>query len=414
MPLATRLRRAAARLGEGARSPAARLRLVYFLYFAASGTSLPYLAVYLRGRGFSGQQIGSIQMLPSLLAPLVAMSWAAAADRRGDPGRVLGWITAWAACAAVFLPFAATPFLVGLVVFGQSLGDRAVVPLLDAVSLEHCRAHPGTSYSRFRSFGSLGFVVLTWALGQVLTARGDRPGDPLIPATISFFVVCYALAARGLARAPAAHPGRPSPRDMLGLLGHGRLMLLFAVCAVHWAACVPYTMLLGVFVRDLGLPARVTGLGIPAAVSAEIAVMMLYPLVERRFPARGLLVFAFLASAVRWALLSRATGAPAVVALQLLHGLTYGLYWSTLMRAVGALVPPRLRATGLALCAALVSGVGNAVGAALAGIGYDRYGSMGPVFGWAAVAELVIALAVLALLAGRAVREAVGPVDRPA
>ena len=96
MPLSW-LRRQGGSLRAQARTPAGRLRLVYFLYFAAAGTSLPYLAVYLRGRGFSGNAIGSIQMLPSLLSPLVGMTWAHVADRRGDPVQVLRWTTAWAA-----------------------------------------------------------------------------------------------------------------------------------------------------------------------------------------------------------------------------------------------------------------------------------------------------------------------------
>jgi MFS transporter, PPP family, 3-phenylpropionic acid transporter len=291
----------------------------------------------------------------------------------------------------------------------MSLGDRALVALLDSVSLEHCRAHPGTSYARLRMFGSIGFFALALLLGQVLTLRGDRPGDRLVPLTIAACAVGYALAARRMAPAPAAHPDRPSGRELLGLLRDRRLLALFAVCAVHWAACVPYSLLLGVFVRDLGLPARVTGAGISAAVVAEILVMMAYPWVARNRSPRALLVASFVASAVRWALLSRATHPAAIVALQALHGLTYGLFWSTLVQLVGAQVPPQLRATGLALCQALVFGLGNALGAKVAGLGYDHYGSVGPVFLWSAAADLAIAVLLGALLARRLVRGAPPP-----
>jgi PPP family 3-phenylpropionic acid transporter len=300
-----------------------------------------------------------------------------------------------------------------MVVFSQSLGDRALVALLDSVSLEHCRANPGVSYARLRMFGSIGFFVLALVLGQVLTLRGDRPADKVVPIAIALFAVGYAVAARRLSPVKAAHTDRPSARELVDLLRDRRLLLLFAVCAVHWAACVPYSLLLGVFVRDLGLPARVTGAGITAAVLAEIAVMMAYPWATRRRSARSLLAASFVASAVRWALLSRATHPAAIVALQALHGLTYGLFWSTLVQFVGAQVPPRLRATGLALCQALVFGVGNAVGAKLAGTGYDHYGSVGPLFLWAAGADLAIALLVGALLAQRFLRGE-GPVAGPA
>ena len=140
--------------------------------------------------------------------------------------------------------------------------------------------------------------------------------------------------------------------------------------------------------------------------------MMAYPFFARRRSARSLLAVSFLASAVRWGLLSQATRPVPIAALQALHGLTYGLFWSTLVELVGAQVPPRLRATGLALCQALVFGVGTAVGAKLGGLGYDHDGSVGPLFLWAAGADLLLALGVVGLLAQRRLRgEAPPPAD---
>jgi len=414
MSLRARLRAHRTRLHAAAGTSIGRLRLVYFLYFAAGGASQPYLAAYLRGRGFTGAEIGSIQLAPSLLALVVGMAWAQVAERTGDPVRVLRWISAWAACAALFLPLAATPLAVGAVVLAQSLGDRAMVPLLDAVSLDHCHAHPGTSYARIRLFGSLGFLGLAFGLGQVLTWRGDRPGDPLVPVAAACLAASCALAVRRLAPAPSARAERAGLADLGALLRDRRLVLLLCACAVHWAASVPYMLFLGVFVRDLGLPASVTGAGIMAGVVAEIGVMMLYPALERRFSSRGLLATAFLASAVRWALLARASHPAAVVALQLLHGLTYGLYWSAAVRQLGAIVPARVRATGMALTSAVVNGGGFALGAKLTGLGYDHYGSVGPVFLWAGGVDLTLAVAVLALLRRRRATAGEAGVDRAA
>ena len=115
---------------------------------------------------------------------------------------------------------------------------------------------------------------------------------------------------------------------------------------------------------------------------------------------RRLLALAFVGSAVRWALLSRSTGAAAVAGLQLLHGLSFGIFWACATRALADLVPPRLRATGQAVFTAIVFGGGNAAGYALSGIGYDRLGGVGPLFLAAAVAE-VLALAVVLAPASR-------------
>ncbi|HEX8907991.1 MAG TPA: MFS transporter, partial [Anaeromyxobacteraceae bacterium] len=182
---------------------------------------------------------------------------------------------------------------------------------------------------------------------------------------------------------------RPRARDALALLRDRRLLALLVACAVHWGACAPFHLLFGVFVRDLSLPASVTGLAMAAGVGAEVLALLAYPRLAGRFGPRALFAVAFAGTALRWALLARATTAPALVLLQLLHALTFGVFWGASMQAMAALVPAPLRATGQALYAAVVFGAGNGLGYQLAGAGYDRFGGVGPLFGWAALVELV-------------------------
>src|SRR6266542_1152700 len=260
-------------------------------------------------------------------------------------------------------------------------------------AIARCRDSPGVSYARIRLFGSLGFIVLTVLVGRLLTARGGRPADLLLPVTVVLCVCAYALVARGVPATPR-HAERPAPREMLTLLRDRRLWILLGPAAIHWAACAPYHVFFGVLVRDLKLPDDVTSAGMATGVVAEILVLLAFPRLERRFPLRRLLAVSFVVSAVRWALLARATAPLAVAGLQALHGLTFGLFWGSAMRALADVVPPRLRATGQAVFTGVVFGGANAVGTALSGVGYDRLGGAAPLFGWAAALELV-ALAVL-------------------
>jgi PPP family 3-phenylpropionic acid transporter len=376
-------------------SATTRLRLFYLLYYGNVGTYLPYFAAYLRGRGFSGREIGLVQMAPSVLAPVVALSWASYADHRASPQRALRLAAAWAAVAVLFLPLAREPWQVGAVIALMSLGDRAVVPLVDSITLDFCREHPGASYARVRLFGSLGFIAASLLAGWALALRGDRPADLLVPIAVAALVAAYALVARRTP-ATAAHHERPAARDLRALARDRRLHLLLAASAVHWAACAPYHLLFGVFVRDRGLSSGVTGAGVGIGVAAEIAALVLFPRLERRVPLRGLFAVAFLGSAVRWALLSQATGALPIAGLQLLHGLSFGLFWGCATHALADAVPPGLRATGQATFTAIVFGGGNALGYALSGMGYDRLGGAGPLFGFAAAAE-VLSLAIIAV-----------------
>jgi PPP family 3-phenylpropionic acid transporter len=382
--------------------PAARLRLSYFLYYGNVGTYLPYFAAYLRGAGFSGEQIGAVQMLPPLISPAVALAWAAIADRHRSPAWALRRAALVAACAVVFLPLARAPLALAAVLVAQALGERAVVPLLDSVTLEWTHVRPGWSYARVRLFGSLGFIALAVVAGRVLSLRGDRPGDPLVPLAVAACVVGYALVVQTVPAPPARGGVRPGLRDLAGLLRDRRLLLFLGACALHWAASAPYHLFFGVLVRDRGLPSHVTGIGMGAGVVAEVAALVLFPRLERRVSLRALLATAFLGSALRWLLVSRAETAAALVSLQLLHGLTFGLFWAAAMDAMAGLVPPRLRATGQALFTAVVFGAGNASGYGLSGVAYDAYHSAAPLFAWAAAVELGALVFAVAFLGGGA------------
>jgi MFS transporter, PPP family, 3-phenylpropionic acid transporter len=370
-------------------APAWRLRLTYWLYYGASGAMLPYFAPYLRGLHFSGAQIGATQMLGPLVAPVAALSWAARSDRTGAPQRALRQATLLSFLAVLFLPSARTPLAVGAVVLFQALGDRAVVPLLDTLTMEHVRSTPGASYARIRLAGSIGFAGLALLVGAALAMRGERPDDPLVPWTVVLLVAGYALASRSLPHGPALEAGGPGLKDAVSLLADRRLLLFLGACALHWMCCAPYHLLLGVHVRELHLPSSVTGEAMFAGVAAEVAVLLWFPRLEARASLRTLFAVAFAASALRWWLVSKATGALAVVALQLFHGLTFGLFWGCAVAAMGRLVPRALRATGQALFTAVVFGGGNALGYALAGWCDDRLGEVAPVFALAAALELV-------------------------
>src|SRR5512144_1905332 len=165
-------------------SPQDRLRAFYFLYYGSVGAYLPYFAAYLRGLGFSGAEIGTVQMLPPLLAAPVALFWASAADRIGSPARALKIATLWTLAAVALLPLARTPLLAGAVLVLQGLADRAVVPLVDSVTMDLVHREPRLSYARIRLFGSLGFIAVSLALGLLLWLRGERPGDAAVPLAV--------------------------------------------------------------------------------------------------------------------------------------------------------------------------------------------------------------------------------------
>jgi MFS transporter, PPP family, 3-phenylpropionic acid transporter len=365
---------------------AARLRAFYLLYYAGIGISIPFFAPYLRGLGFSGRQIGTAQMIGALTAAPAGIVWAVVTDRLRAPTRALQVATSGALLAALLLPWVRTPATVAAVLMLQGLAIPAVTPIVDGLAVETTRASGG--YARLRLYGSLGYVVGALAMGGLLTARGDRPGDIAVPLGLCACALAYATTARGFSPAPSVS-APPRAGDLAALLRNRTLLWVVAAGALHAAFTVPYYQLFGVLVRQRGLPAAVTGTASTVGVLAEIALLFLYPRVERRFSPSTSLAVAFGAGTVRWALLSGTTSAAAIIGLQLFHALTFGLYWAATVRMLSHVVPAPLRTTGQAIYGALCFQVGGAIGSQLSGLAFDAFGAAAPVYRLAAVGELL-------------------------
>ena len=381
-----------------------RLRWFYFLYYAGVGTFLSYFAPYLRGLGFSGAQIGWVTFAQQTVGAPSALVWGSFADRLGARPRALGLCTAGTFLALSGLPFARTPGQVGLLLVLSALFSGAIVPLVDSTTVEAVKRERGHSYARTRLWGSVGFVVTAQGLGLLLAARGDRPADAAMPFAYLACIAAFTAVAQGFSRparteeAKEARAERPHWRDTLLLLRDRRLLLLLGMCAVHWAACAPYHLMFGVLVRDHGLSSGVTGAGLSLGVLAEVLALLCFPALLRSLSLRALFALAFAGSALRWELVSLAHGAVALVGLQLLHALSFGLWWGCAVEAMQRVVPVRLRATGQALFSAVVFAGGNAAGYALSGKLYDKFRSASPLYAWAAVVEMLPLLLLLAPL----------------
>ncbi len=372
----------------------ARLRWLYLLYYAGIGTFLSYFAPYLRGLGFSGEQIGTVTFAQQAVAAPAALIWGGIADRLGAPARALSVCTAGTLFALCGLPFARTPVQVGIVLVLSASFSGAVVPLLDATTVEAVKRAAGHAYARTRLWGSIGFVVTAQGLGLLLAMRGDRPADRAMPVSYLACVAGYALLAQTLPPVPA-HPERPHWLEAAVLLRNRRLQFVLALCAIHWAACAPYHLMFGVLVRDAGLSSATTGAGMAVGTLAEVFALLAFPALQRRFSLRKLFAVVFAGTSVRWALIAYARGAPELIGLQVLHALTFGVFWGCAVETMQRTVPARLRATGQAMFSAVVFGAGNAVGYALSGAGYDRFGSASPLYAFAAVVELLPLLLLL-------------------
>jgi len=359
----------------------------YLIHFATVGIILPFLPAYYRSLQISPSQVGWLQAMSPLLMLLAPPMWGRLADRSGRADRVLSAVALGAGLGFLPLLWArAFPALLATAV-AYAFSASSIPTLADSLTLRRVEV-AGGSYSRLRLFGSIGFVLSTTAFGQMVSKVDARA--VWVPLALMFAAFGWSLTLR--ARSTPADG--VSPLAGLGLLRQRDIALLLACTALHWIASTPYHGFFAIHAGELGLSPSVVGMGAGLGVVAEVVVLLVYPETLGRMQPRHVLSLSFAASALRWLLMSFVSGPVAMVLVQVLHGMTFGAFYTASVSALSRRVPPHLRASGQALFAAVTFGVGGMIGYPAAGAGYGALGGHW-LFAVAAALELVPVLLVL-------------------
>ena len=355
---------------------ATRVSLLFAAVFTVAGTHLPYLPVWLDWVGLSAREIAVIVALPMLVRVIATPVIAFAADRAGDHRRYLLVLAGIALAAALALTQCASfwPILALSLLF--AIATSTIMPLTETVAMGGVRT-AGLDYGRMRLWGSLSFIAASFCGGWAL----DRLGPPAVVWLLVGGAMLTALAAHALPRpigdaSPLAVAGRRriGLADALALM-RSRLFLVFllAVGAVQAAHAAFYAFGTLHWAAQ-GLSSGWAGALWAVGVTVEIGLMAFSGAVVRRIGAAELIVLGAAASVVRWLAMGLDPPLAALVALQALHGVTYGATHIGAFYLLTRAVPESQAGTAQALYASITAGIAMGGATLLSGQLYATYG----------------------------------------
>ncbi len=331
-------------------STRARLVLWYVSAVGALG-AIPYLSAVLADKGVSDQNIALYMALLPLAALFAAPAWSWFADRHGTARTLLTVTTVGTTAGLGLLAASVHPlFLVaGLAVYAISRAPQT--PIVDALALRSL-GNGGRDYGRVRLWGSVAFLVVAYAAGWVRTVWGVGPiviGAVLLSGTI--------ISSRMLPHTNKRVP-KPKLSELVAVFARGTSALLTVACILHGLSLTFYNNFMARHIETIGLPSSVMGTVVVVGVGTEVAVMAMSPwLLDRVRPSR-LLLFAFLASVPRWLGTAAVTDATLLIALQSLHGLSFGLFWVAAVPAFARHSSPSVARSAQAVLTATAFGIG--------------------------------------------------------
>lgn len=368
--------------------PALWMSVAYFTFYAGIACWAPYIVLYYQLLGLSGVQIGVLTAIMPLGMAFLAPVWGALADARSIHRLILRIVLLTTAVVALLLTTASSFGQVLILILAFTLFGTTASPLLDSYGVT-LGAEKGTSFGQLRLWGSVGYTLVVWLIGAAMGGTVSR-----------LFLFAYAAALVGTCVATLGLPARPRTRHRnrprTARMWHRRdLQLLFVVTFLLFTSTTPVFTLFGIYVGEVGGTSATLGLASAVAAVSELPVLFLGNRLVERLGSRRLYTVALGVYVVRFILYTAAPSTPWILGVQLLHGLSFGLYLVASMALIYERVGSEHAATAQGLLASAMA-FGQVAGALLSGVLLDQIGIVA-IYGLAA---LVVSIALVVFMAG--------------
>lgn len=351
-------------------APYWRLSGFYFFYFASLGALIPYWGLYLKDIGFDAAAIGSLMaiiMATKIISPNI---WGWIADHTGKRMAIVRIGSLCAAVAFIGVFFTEHFWWLALVMLVFSFFWNAALPQFEATTFSHLgdEIH---RYSSIRLWGSIGFVIAVWGLGELLQLIG-MSALPAILLGLFFgiWVLSLLVPEDAAGHLPLDHePLRKvlSQRAVVGLL---------LACFFMQASHGPYYAFYSIYMTNFGYSLFVVGALWAVGVIAEVVIFLFMHRLVPLYGLKNLLIASLLLASVRWLVIGfYPENLLLMVLAQCLHAATFGIYHAAAIQLIHHYFKGRHQGKGQALYSSMSFGAGGALGALLSGYAWDTAGA---------------------------------------
>ncbi|NQV98809.1 MAG: MFS transporter [Rhodospirillales bacterium] len=345
-----------------------RLSLNIFATFLVIGAYVPFLPVWLEGRGISKEEIGLIFAIALWAKIPVGLLVASIADQTGDRKItliVISLVTLLGFCTFSLLQ-GFWQLLIAWAIVGTLL--TTLIPLADSLAVIAIKRIQ-MDYGRVRLWGSVAFILVSIGGGFYLEGK---PDDAVLHIILlgSALMVISACWVPNLREAPRKKQ-RLALFELLATPSFVVFVLTAAVLQASHAALYGFATLSWI---EAGIHKTIIGLLWAEGVVAEIALLACSGYLLRRLGSTGLFLLAGVAGILRWTVLGTTSSLPALFAVQALHALTFA---GTLIASISYISQHVARdqaATAQGLYDGLAMGLLFGVAMAVAGWAYADIG----------------------------------------
>ncbi len=346
-----------------------KLRILYFLVFCCTASWLPIFADYLKDHHLSGIQIGIILSIPPVMMFLVQPFYGMLADRFGYK-KCLLFSSLLASFTYAFYIFHGGGFvyLFVITVF-MALFYNTLQPVLDSLSLKLVECNPKFSYGTLRIAGAAGWAFTGIINGQLIDAISTTAIFAISSVSMFLtFLFSFSLNKDDKASVSSLDQSFENVKEVFE--NKTLLFLLFCIFLVSATATTIWNFY-SIYMKENGASASLVGYGLSFQGLCELPLFYFSARIIGKLGLRSCLILTVFTTALRMLLYGLVKNPHAAIFIEVLHGISWSLFWVVCVEYVNILVKEDWRATGQSLLYAAYYGAGAIAGNFWTGYLYD-------------------------------------------
>ena len=260
----------------------------------------------------------------------------------------------------------------------MSLFYNTIQPLLDSLSLKLVQENPAFSYGTLRIAGAAG-----WAFTGIIAGHYIDTVNTTVIFVISAismlltFIFSFSLKPDDKKSSSATSLSFENIREVFG----NKILIFLLVCIfLISAGATTIWNFYSIYMKENGASASLVGYGISFQGLCELPLFYFSAKIIGRFGIKNTLLITVFTTAFRMLLYSVVKDPHAAVFIEVLHGISWSLFWVVCVEYVNLLVREDWRATGQSLLYAAYFGAGAIAGNFWTGFLYDTKMKVAEIF----------------------------------
>ena len=338
------------------------------MFFGLLALFIPFLPVYLEVRGLSTSEIGVIIGTGGIVTLIAQPLWGLISDKTKTVRKVLLLLVFLTAIGGFFL-FNSESYVL-LIIFAMLVYFTLmpIDPLTESLNFTVSET-VGISYGSIRTYGALGYAVLSLIVGYAMDYFGMS--------SVSIMFVVLGLISFGILWLMPDVQASSKPVTWAGLkqVLNNKEMLLFL--ALVFISSVPARMndtFLGIHIRTLGGDTSLIGIAFFLSAISEIVVFALSFWWLRKGKELEVITIATFFYFARFFASAFVASPVTLTLLQILQMLTFPIFYTAAIQYLYRIMPREWRATGQTVLALLFFGLSSIIASYAGGFIYKAVG----------------------------------------